>query len=63
MDEIGKMELFSKKFQDEIEKTIKDDSIQLIATVPVKGCPSFVQKLKENHNLITVVTSYFFYMN
>ncbi|XP_044259956.1 nucleoside-triphosphatase THEP1 [Tribolium madens] len=56
IDEIGKMELFSKKFQANIERVITDDNIRIVATVPLKATLPLIQKIKNNNSshLITV---------
>ncbi|KAG5873902.1 hypothetical protein JTB14_009919 [Gonioctena quinquepunctata] len=56
IDEIGKMEMFSKKFQDNITRFFENKVVRIIATVPLKGGPVLVKKLKERNDchLITV---------
>lgn len=49
IDEVGKMELFSKKFEDAVASLFKNSNIQILATVPVKG-PYFVETLKKHPN-------------
>lgn len=55
IDEIGKMELFSKKFEQVILKVFKKKNIRILATVPIKG-PPLVETLKKDSGcqLITV---------
>lgn len=43
------MELFSRKFEDAVASLFKNSSVQILATVPVKG-PYFVETLKKNPN-------------
>ncbi|KAJ8960120.1 hypothetical protein NQ314_006101 [Rhamnusium bicolor] len=56
IDEIGKMEMFSEKFQDSVRKVMMNKDIRFIATIPLKGGPVLVKQLKENRDsmLITV---------
>ncbi|CAH1373775.1 unnamed protein product [Tenebrio molitor] len=56
IDEIGKMELFSKEFERKVQNVIDDLNITVVATVPLKGGGPLIQKLKNNnsHHLITV---------
>ncbi|KAF7286328.1 nucleoside-triphosphatase THEP1 isoform X1 [Rhynchophorus ferrugineus] len=55
IDEIGKMELFSKKFEHIIGVAFTSNKFLIVATVPAKG-PPFVEKLKRNtsNQLFTV---------
>ncbi|XP_019765708.2 nucleoside-triphosphatase THEP1 isoform X1 [Dendroctonus ponderosae] len=48
IDEIGKMELFSKKFEQCVETAFKKKNIRILATVPVRG-PPFVAALKRDN--------------
>eukprot|EP01083_Nonionella_stella_P223442 796308_1 len=45
IDEIGKMELFSKRFVSFVDKCLKSPTILVLATVPLKG-PGIVNKIK-----------------
>nr|XP_008201729.1 PREDICTED: nucleoside-triphosphatase THEP1 [Tribolium castaneum] len=56
IDEIGKMEMFSKTFQANVERVITDKSIRVVATVPLKASLPLVQKIKNSNTsrLITV---------
>ncbi|KAF2902860.1 hypothetical protein ILUMI_03318 [Ignelater luminosus] len=58
LDEIGKMELFSSKFQIEVKEAFKRTDISILATVPVLRGASIplVESLitNPNYNLITV---------
>ncbi|XP_074028969.1 cancer-related nucleoside-triphosphatase homolog isoform X2 [Leptinotarsa decemlineata] len=56
IDEIGKMEMFSKNFQNNVREVFDNKTVQVIATIPVKGGPSLVKQLKERRDcqLITV---------
>ncbi|KAJ8985615.1 hypothetical protein NQ317_015108 [Molorchus minor] len=55
IDEIGKMELFSTRFEERVKKVIESRDVKVIATVPIKG-GSLVQQIKKNRDtkLITV---------
>nr|CAI5857960.1 unnamed protein product [Callosobruchus analis] len=56
IDEIGKMELFSKKFMNAVTTIVKNKSVKILATVPVKSSCSLVVQLKQDNQfeLITV---------
>lgn len=63
MDEIGKMELFSKKFEQCVEMAFKKRNIRILATVPVRG-PPFVAALKRgNGSQLFTVQLFAFYLN
>lgn len=56
IDEIGKMEFFSKKFVDLVNKIVFNDVYRVIATIPIKDVHPIVtsiRKLKENFIEIT----------
>lgn len=53
IDEIGKMELFSKEFTNKVLKIFKGNSI-ILATIPVKPLP-FVDRIKSEHPLGLVI--------
>ena len=72
IDEIGKMELFSKQFENLVKQSMNNESMIVIATVPIKHI-NFVEKLKQrqdsklftltrnNRNLTTTyITKYLF---
>merc|ERR1719320_1122605 len=46
IDEIGKMELFSKRFTRAVETLVKDPSIFILATIPLKHRIQLVERLK-----------------
>ncbi|VEN38405.1 unnamed protein product [Callosobruchus maculatus] len=48
IDEIGKMELLSKKFMKAIMTIIENKSVKVMATVPEKSNCSLVQQLKQD---------------
>ncbi|XP_063908874.1 nucleoside-triphosphatase THEP1 isoform X2 [Zophobas morio] len=56
IDEIGKMELLSKKFEAKIKTVLTGQKGKIIATVPLKGGGPLVQKLKSDtsNHLFTV---------
>lgn len=63
IDEIGKMELFSKQFIPAVEKAFSEPNTVILATIPVpsKGKPiTFVEKIREmpGAKLITVRSAY-----
>lgn len=73
VDEIGKMELFSKQFENSVKEIINNESLIVIATVPIKHNINFVENLKKrndsklftltrnNRNLTTTyITKYLF---
>jgi nucleoside-triphosphatase len=51
IDEIGKMELFSKKFEAVIRNFLKTDSnLKILATVPLKANINLIDQLKNHKN-------------
>lgn len=51
IDEIGKMELFSKKFEASIEQILASNkSLKILATVPLRSTESLVDQLKQSRN-------------
>lgn len=50
IDEIGKMELFSRKFENAVRDIFRNKNIQVIATVPLKGKLNIVEQLKQNED-------------
>ncbi|CAH1154812.1 unnamed protein product [Phaedon cochleariae] len=57
IDEIGKMELFSRKFEGHIRKVIIDKNIRIIATVPLIGGPALVKQLKDDPNCDVILVN------
>ena len=55
IDEIGKMELLSKKFKQIIQNLIDQPNVTLVATIPIKSVP-FVDTIRarKDYHLITV---------
>lgn len=58
IDEIGRMEFFSKKFKDFIIKlrTSKNE-LKILATVPLKSSDPLITQLKENSQLFHITKS------
>lgn len=50
IDEIGKMELFSKKFENAVRDIFKNKTIQVIATVPMRGKLNIIEQLKQSED-------------
>lgn len=49
IDEIGKMELFSKKFEASIKQMLASNkNLKVLATVPMKSTESLVDQLKQS---------------
>ncbi len=46
-DEVGKMELFSRKFRQVVRRIVEDD-LRLFATVPMRSSDTLVQYLKQH---------------
>ena len=46
IDEIGKMELFSKKFRDLIRDIFYDDRLNVVATIPVRDVHKVVSEIR-----------------
>jgi len=57
IDEIGKMELFSKKFVSVVEKLFSSDK-NIIATVPVKNVHPVVKWIKERPDTVLIQVDY-----
>ena len=53
---IGKMELFSKQFQNAVKQIINDESLIVIATVPNKNNINFVEQLKKGDSKLFTLT-------
>ncbi|XP_070495996.1 nucleoside-triphosphatase THEP1 [Chironomus tepperi] len=51
IDEIGKMELFSKKFETAVKNFLKiDNNLKILATVPLKANINLIDQLKNHKN-------------
>jgi nucleoside-triphosphatase len=46
IDEIGKMELFSKKFRDLVREIFYDDKVNVVATIPIRDVHKLVAELR-----------------
>ena len=46
IDEIGKMELFSKKFRDLVREIFYDDRLNVVATIPVRDVHKVVSEIR-----------------
>ncbi len=46
IDEIGKMELFSKKFRDLVREIFYDDRLNVVATIPVRDIHKVVSEIR-----------------
>lgn len=51
-DEIGKMELLSERFSEEIRKIVFNDKTKIIATIPIKDVHPLVKDIRQNFNVI-----------
>jgi len=52
IDEIGKMELFSKKFQQAVEKIMFRSKTGVVATIPIKDVHPLVRKIRKKFSPI-----------
>lgn len=46
IDEIGKMELFSKKFRDLVRQIIHDPTVKVVATIPIRDVHPLVKEIR-----------------
>jgi len=51
IDEIGKMELFSKNFVDLVLKIVFDEKLNFLATLPIRDVHPVVKKIREMKNI------------
>ncbi len=58
IDEIGKMELFSKKFAALIKKLFEDKNKTILATVPVKNVDPLIKWIKTKPDVILINVDY-----
>jgi nucleoside-triphosphatase THEP1 len=56
LDEIGRMELLSDRFKQEVEKAFSNPSIAILANIPVRPL-SFTESLRHVPNTTVVVVS------
>lgn len=56
LDEIGRMELMSDRFKQEVKKAFSNPSITILATIPVKPAP-FTKSLSQSPNTLVLVVS------
>jgi nucleoside-triphosphatase len=54
IDEIGKMELFSKQFVSLMEEITKDPDLKVLATIPLKDIHPVVKEIKEADDAVLV---------
>ncbi|XP_071033999.1 cancer-related nucleoside-triphosphatase isoform X2 [Parasteatoda tepidariorum] len=57
LDEIGKMELFSKTFLEEVKKAFSRTDIRILATIPVSKQLSFVNELRDRKDCLLIEVS------
>jgi hypothetical protein len=63
LDEIGRMELLSDRFKEEVTKAFSNPSITILATIPVAPI-DFTESLRKSPNsIVLVVSSYDTLMN
>jgi nucleoside-triphosphatase THEP1 len=56
LDEIGRMELLSDRFKQEVKKAFSNPSITILATIPAKPL-SFTESLQQSPNITVFVVS------
>jgi nucleoside-triphosphatase THEP1 len=56
LDEIGRMELLSDRFKDEVTKAFSNPSVTILATVPVRPTP-FTEQLAQTPNSVVLMVS------
>ncbi|XP_021936239.1 cancer-related nucleoside-triphosphatase homolog isoform X2 [Zootermopsis nevadensis] len=56
LDEIGRMELMSDRFKQEVKKAFSNPSITILATIPVKPAP-FTKSLSQSPNTLVLVVA------
>ncbi|MEO0139130.1 MAG: NTPase [candidate division WOR-3 bacterium] len=52
LDEIGKMEMFSKGFVETVERLIFLKDLDILATIPLKNVHPLIRKIKENFEVV-----------
>lgn len=58
IDEIGKMELFSKKFEELVRNLLKERDIKAVITIPIKDVHPLVKEIRNNPNLKVLEITY-----
>jgi nucleoside-triphosphatase THEP1 len=56
LDEIGRMELLSDRFKDEVTKAFSNPSVTVLATIPVRPT-AFTESLKQTPNSVVLMVS------
>ena len=54
IDEIGKMELFSKKFRDLVREIFYDDCLNVVATIPIRDVHKVVSEIRRLPGVIHI---------
>ena len=54
IDEIGKMELFSKKFRDLVREIFYDDRLNVVATIPIRDVHKVVSEIRRLPGVIHI---------
>ena len=54
IDEIGKMELFSKKFRDLVRNIFYDDRLNVLATIPIRDVHKLVREIRRLPGVIHI---------
>jgi len=57
IDEIGKMELFSKKFQELIEAIMFKSNVDVVATIPIKDVHPLVRRIRRKYKPFEITMS------
>ncbi len=58
IDEIGKMELFSKKFVELIKKLLTQKDIKAVITIPVKDIHPLIKQIRNSPDTVIIELSY-----
>jgi nucleoside-triphosphatase THEP1 len=56
IDEIGKMECYSKEFLRRVEKAFESD-ISILATIPLRGGDDFIDKIRREKDVETILVT------
>ncbi|HIQ48424.1 MAG TPA: NTPase [Aquifex aeolicus] len=57
IDEIGKMELFSKKFRDLVRQIIHDPTVKVVATIPIRDVHPLVKEIRRLSGAVLIELS------